>query len=180
MAIPFRDVTGQEDLGFAGYLRYTNESDGKGVRGALFCINARGEPIEFGFSRIDLPSSFLWRPGDARRHVVLSLSRSLLGACSKEPRLLLGLAEEVPPRVFTEDLELKIPFCRIATSNTVIQAPTEAPERLGEAAHLFWATETPALESPARTLLDALQSRDLLLEPFDRAAVGLEEAFREA
>ena len=29
----------------------------------------------------------------------------------------------------------------------------------------------------ARALVDALQSRDLLLEPFDRAAAGISEAY---
>src|SRR5437867_1711209 len=113
MSIPFRDLEDSEDLGLAGYLRFVDEPDSKGVRAALFCVNGLGEPIDFSFSRIDVAASFLWRAGDARRRAVSALSKSLFAASAKEPRVLLALADEVSPRVFTEDLDVHVPLCRI-------------------------------------------------------------------
>src|SRR6266581_2475393 len=108
MAVPFRDLTQDEGLGLAGYLRFVDEADGKGIRGALFLVTAKGEPMDFSFCRIDVPSSFLWRPGQARQHAVSALTKSLFVASPKEPTLLLALGEEVSPRLFTEDIEVLV------------------------------------------------------------------------
>lgn len=179
MAVPFRDLTEDQSFGFAAYLRFAEEVDGKGVRGALFFINAGGEPIDFSFCRIDVPSSFLWRSGQARQHAVGALIKSLFGASPREPALLLVLADEVSPRVFTEELEVLVPLCRVAGDGPNIQASGERLELLTDAIHLFWVGEEPGPQSAARRILDALQARNLLMEPFTRAAVGIEEAFSQ-
>src|SRR6266542_2301820 len=77
MAVPFRDLTEREELGLAGYLRFVDEPDARGIRAALFFVNGRGEPVEFSFSRIDVPASFLWRAGEARRQAITALAKSL-------------------------------------------------------------------------------------------------------
>jgi hypothetical protein len=177
MPIPFRDRTGHEELGLVGYLRFVDEPDSKGIRGALFCVNGRGEPIDFSFSRIDVGSSFLWRAGDARRHAVTELCKGLFTACTVRPELLLSLADEVPPRVFTEDLQVDLPLCRIATAGAITHSVEESKESLGEEIHLFWVGDPPAAESRGRKLLEALNARNLVIEPFERATAGLEEAF---
>src|SRR5215218_9578947 len=104
MAVPFRDLRQEDNTGLAGYLRFVGEENGRGIRAALFLVNARGKPIDFAFSRIDVPASFLWRAGEARRHAVASLAAILFQACPKAPALLLALADEVHPNLFTEDL----------------------------------------------------------------------------
>lgn len=179
MPVPFRDLRDDDNLGLAGYLRFISEEDGRGLRGALFLVNARGEPIDFAFSRIEVPSSFLWRPGEARRHAVASLASVLFEACPKPPCLLMALADEVHPRVFTEDIVVDVPLCRIAEGDTVRYAEDETVEDLSNTLHLFWLRQPPDEGTTARVILHALQSRQLAIEPFDRAAVGLEEAFRE-
>jgi hypothetical protein len=176
MTVPFRDRAEYEDFGLAGYLRFVEEPDSKGIRGALFCVNSRGEPIDFSFTRIDVGASFLWRLGDARRHAVTALCKALFAACPKEPALLLSLAEEVSPRVFTEDIEVGVPLCRVAEAGA-IHSTDESSEILAETVHLFWVSEPPAPGSQARGLLEALHSRQLSTEPFERATTGLEEAF---
>lgn len=177
MPVPFRDKAEYEDLGLAGYLKFEEEPDSKGLRGALFCVNGRGEPVDFSFSRIDVASSFLWRAGDARRHAVTELCKALFTACSVRPALLLSLAEEVPPPVFTADLDVDLPLCRIAESGAIARASEESQESLGEALHLFWVGQPPSPDSMGRKLLDALNGRQLVTEPFQRASIGLEEAF---
>lgn len=178
MPIPFRDHSDTEDLGLAGYLRFVDEDGGRGLRGALFLVNGRGEPADFCFSHVDIPASFLWRAGEARRHAVRVLCGALFGACTREPTLLLARVDEVPPLVFAEDLEVHIPIGRVSGATAApVQAAVEVSEELGEALHVFWMREPPGAESKARRLFDALSGRGLAAEPFERAAVGLEEAF---
>lgn len=177
MPIPFRDLTEEEENGFAGFLRFVEESDGKGIRGALFVISTRGEPVDFSFTRIDVHGGFLWRAGEARRQAVTALAKALFQAAPKAPTVMLALADEAPPRVFTEDLEVQIPLCRLVTSETTPQARSEEQERISESLDLFWVNGQPSPESLARRIIEALNSRQLLTEPFDRALIGLEEAF---
>ena len=177
MPVPFRDLTEGDDSGVAGYLRFIDESDGKGIRGALFIVSSRGEPLEFNFTRIDMHSSFLWRAGEARRQAVTSLTKALFQAATIVPTLILALADEVPPRVFTEDLEVGIPLGRVTTAEIAVRAASEEEERVSDSVDLFWVNGRPPPESPARSLLEALNERQLLIEPFDRASIGMKEAF---
>ncbi|MCI0563868.1 MAG: hypothetical protein MN733_35795 [Nitrososphaera sp.] len=177
MPIPFNDLADDSDLGLAGFLRFQEESDGKGIRAALFIITSRGAPIEFSFTRIGIAPSFLWREGDAARHAVTTLSKAMFEASSKKPSLILALAEEVAPQVFTEDLEVRVPICRVSSLSTTVHATAEIPEILTDTINLFWVGDRPAADSQCRQLLEALRVRKLLTEPFDRAAVGLQEAF---
>lgn len=177
MPIAFRDAADQEALGLAAYIRIIDAGE-RSLKAALFFVNARGEPVEFTFNAVEVPTHFLWRPGDARRSAVAALCRSLFQAATKTPALLLARAEEVPPRVFGEDLIVPLPLCRVARGDAV-QAATEIPEPLTEDTHLYWVGEAPAEGTAARHLLSALASKDLLLEPFDRAELGLTEAFAE-
>jgi hypothetical protein len=174
--IPFRDHSDVDELGLVGYLRFVDQGEGE-LQGALFLVNGRGEPVDFCFSRAEIPASFLWRPGEARRQAVRALCASLFTACPREPQLLLARAEEVPPLVFIEDLEVLLPLCRVADGTGALHAAAESAEELSDVLHVFWVATPPGPNSPARKLLDALLGRGLALEPFDRAATGLAEAF---
>ncbi len=165
MAVPFRDRSAEDDaLGLAGYLRFIDEPRLKGLRGCLFCVNVRGEPINFSFTRIDAAAPLLWRPGDARRRAVTGLAAALFAEGAKAPRLLLALASETPSSVFREDLDVAVPVCRIIR-----------PDDGG--VQMRWAGQPPAPDTAAQRLWTALDNRRLATEPFDRAARGLAEAF---
>ena len=179
MPVPFQDLRNEDDLGWAAYLRFVSEEDGRGIRGALFLVNARGEPVEFAFSRIDVPASFLWRSGEARRHAVASLAVALFQACPKTPTILLALSEEVSPRLFTEDLSLDVPLCRVAEGENTPYAFGECIESLPNALYLVWSGQPPTEGSTPRRLLEALLGRQLITEPFERTLHGIDEAFRE-
>jgi hypothetical protein len=160
-----------------GYLRFVEEDGGRGMRGALFLVNSRGEPMDFSFARVDVHASFLWRPGESRRQAVVALSRTLFTAATHVPHLLVALAEEVPAAVFIDDLAVSIPLCRLAGPTALAYASTESLEELPGAQHLFWVGPPPEAESNARGLLDALVARQGLVEPFERASLGLQEAY---
>jgi hypothetical protein len=179
MPVPFRDLRGDGELGLAGYLRFIEEEDGRGIRGALFLVNARGEPIDFSFSRTDVSAPFLWRSGTARRHAIAGLAAALFQGCPNTPKVLLALADEVHPRLFTEDLLAEVPLCRVAQHESDPASTGESIEMLSGTVHLFWLGRPPESESAARRLLDALVARQLTVEPFERAARGIEEAFSE-
>src|SRR5579871_2239560 len=138
MPVPFRDLAEQEDLGLAAYVKLVDEPNTRGIRAALFCITARGEPVDFTFTRIDLPSAVLWRAGEQRRQAVAALCKALFTAAARTPGLLLMLADEVPARVLIEHLEVRIPACRVARGSPQPPVAQEVHESLGDTLHLYW------------------------------------------
>jgi hypothetical protein len=183
MPIPYRDQDQLDEWGTAAFLRLAADSDRLGYRGALFQINARGEPVEFTYNHVETPNTFLWRPADVRRAALKTLTISLLAACPRVPRVIFGLASEVPNELFCQDIRVSPPVCRIASGLQATEySSLEAPETLDQAAalHLFWFPAPPAAESPERRLVQHLAEHGLLLEPFDRAATGLEEVYGHA
>ena len=175
MPVPFRDLGEETPFGVAGFLRFVDEPDGRGVRGAMFVMSARGEPLDFIFTRADVRSGVLWRAGDARRQTVLALAKVLFEAASRVPDVVLALAKETPPRVFTEDLIVQVPLCRVATGDPGPMALSETPEHISDSLTLIWVNPFPAPGDPGRETIELLDSRQLLLEPFERAMLGLEE-----
>lgn len=182
MPIPFRDADDVEALGAAGYLRIDASQDGRVYRGALFLVNSRGEPVEFVYNEVKTPTTFLWRQEDIRQHATRKLASSLLATCRKVPQFIVCLAEEVGHDLFCNEIHLSIPVGRIASvleptahSQSEVQADIEDPQPL----HLFWFPGKPADESPENRLLSRLVNRGLLLEPFDRALVGLAEVYAD-
>lgn len=181
MPIPYRDADEVEELGTAGYLKIVSSPGGSGYLGALFLINARGEPIEFTYNRIETPHTFLWRQADIRRHAERKLTASLLLVCPRTPRILLCLAEEVGSELFCQDIQLSIPVCRIAPAMRATAFSSQETQEAIEASepmHLFWFPSRPQDDSIELRLLHELTSRGLLLEPFKRASVGLGEVYR--
>ena len=179
MPIPFRDATELEELGAAAYLKI--EEQPAGYMGALFLVNARSEPLEFTYTRIETPNTFLWRPADIRRHATRKLIASLLSLCPQAPRLLLCLAEEVDSELFCHDIRVSIPVCRIAPKQAVVpytgqEARDEA--EADEPLHLFWFPDRPTEGSVEQRLIHQLSEYKLLLEPFNRAAAGIREVYK--
>lgn len=180
MPVPFRDADEVDALGTAGYLKIDTSADGNVFRGALFIINARGEPIEFIYNKIETPNTFLWRQDDIRRHAVRMLTTSLLAICPKIPYFILCLADEIYSELFCDEVRLSIPVCRVAPAMNA--APHSSLEALAtidgpEPAQLFWFPGKPAGGSVEHRLFDRLVTHGLLLEPFERALTGLREVY---
>ena len=180
MPVPFRDADEIDELGGAGYTKIHAPSAGGSLQGALFVVNARGEPLEFTYNRVETPNSFLWRGDDIRRHATRKLITSLLGTCTKAPRFLMCQADEVYWELFCNDIHLSIPVCRVAaamaaTSHSALEVRSglEGPEPM----HLFWFPGQPEDESVEHQLLQRLITHGLLLEPFQRALTGLREVY---
>jgi len=180
MPIPFRDADEIEELGTVGYLKIDSLDERRVFRGALFLVNARGEPLEFTYNQVETPSSFLWRQDDIWRHATRRLVTSLFDTCQKTPRFLMCMADEVDHTLFCNEIHMAIPICRVGSSlqsiphsNLEIEATVEEPEPL----HLFWFPEQPGSESLEHRLLNRLSSSGLLLEPFERALAGLREVY---
>jgi len=113
MPISFRDSDEIEELGVAGYLKIDSPGEGKSFRGALFLVNARGEPVEFSYNKIETPASFLWRQDDIQKHATRKLVTSLLDTCQKTPRFLICMAEEIGHELFCNEIHVEILVCRI-------------------------------------------------------------------
>lgn len=178
MPVPFEDLREGEPTGAVGFLRFVDEAGGKGIRGALFLTSGRGDPLDFCFTRIDVQYSFLWRRGDARRQAVASLVKVLFEAAARVPTLILGLADDIPSQLFTEDIQVQVPLCLITPAAAPAQAAATVAQSAAELV-LTWVTEQPGDESEAIRLLHGFMHRHDTFEPFERAAAGLEEAFND-
>ena len=178
MPIPFRDSGEEEHPGVAAYLRFIDEVGSKGIRGCLFTISSRGEPVEFSFTRVDVRPSVLWRAGQARSRAISSLAKALFESASHVPDLVLALASETPPEVFSEDLVVQVPVCRVATQDLGPAAPWEEVQHLSDSVSLIWVNGLDTAVSGPVKMVEILSARGLLLEPFDRAELGIEEAFQ--
>lgn len=180
MPIPFREAEGMDELGEAGFLKIDCCSGGTTYLGALLLINARGEPIEFTFSRVDVPHAALWRPSDARRFAARTLVISILPLCPRVPHVIFCLAEEMERELFSRDVQLSLPVCLVvpAGAPAMHNASTDPATPLTtRAASLSWIPDQPAEGSSAAQLLHELTSRSLVIEPFGRASRGLREVY---
>jgi hypothetical protein len=182
MPIPFSDIGNDDDeLGSAAFLKIERSPDNGCCLGALFVVSARGEPLEFGYNRVRIPEPYLWREADLRRHTQRRLTTSLLSVCSHLPRLLVCLASEVSPELFEQDLHMELLVARVDdTSGLSRRVDVETGEVLEDQdapAHVAWQPTPPPDGSVERRLFEYLAGHGLLLEPFERAAVGLLEVY---
>jgi hypothetical protein len=180
MPIPFRDTDDIAELGAAGFLTIRPLRSSDGYEGALFVINARGEPLEFTYNRVQTPHPFLWRKEGIRRHAHRRLTASLLSTCPAVPKIILCRAEDVGSELFCQDIEVSMPVCRIAPETAVVSvAVAEVQEAAGEkdSVNLFWFPRPPDDSAVERRLVQELSRRGLLTEPFERANKGLDEVY---
>ncbi|MBI3966629.1 MAG: hypothetical protein HY329_13425 [Chloroflexi bacterium] len=180
MPIPFRDADDLDELGAAAFLRLRPAASGTAYVGALFIVNARGEPLEFAYNRVDLPQTFLWRAADLHDHAQRKLCASLFGICARVPRLLFCLAAEVGSDLFSRELRVSVPVGRISEPiRATAYAAEETVEVLEqpEPLHLFWYPGPPTADSIERRLFDRLVARGLLFEPIERTEIGLGEVY---
>jgi hypothetical protein len=185
--IPFHDAEDIAELGAAAFLHVEQPSPGSPERfGALFFINARGEPLEFVYNRIELMSDILWRPTDRSRAALRRLVATLFHEATLIPTLLLCRADAIDPHLFgpAGQITLEIPVGRIATAAEAIgysgaekeeMVATEDSQGQAQEAHVFWTPGPP--DGVAADLFARLAGRGLLLEPFERAAKGLREVY---
>lgn len=180
MSIPYRDAAELDDLGIAGYLTIRPAQERSGYLAALFLINARGEPLEFTYNRIEMPHTFLWRQADIQRYALKKLTISLLSLCPKTPRLMFCRAEEVSSELFCQEIQLAIPVCRIASAiKPFPYAANETQDRVEaeKPLNLFWYPEKPLDDALEGRLLRKLLEQGLLTEPFERALIGIREVY---
>jgi hypothetical protein len=187
LPIPFHDTEEIETLGAVAFLHIEQPAPGSPERyGALLFINARGEPLEFVYNRLELMSDLLWRPLDRARSAVRRLALTLFQAAKLNPALLLCRADAVDPHLFgpAGQVALEIPVGRVATAAEVVgyagseqRETVETADSEGEIheVHLFWTPGPPA--GAAADLFVRLAERGLLLEPFERAGEGLRAVF---
>ncbi len=188
MPIQFHDAEEITELGTAAFLHIAPSTRDAEWLGALLFINARGEPLEFAYNRVELMQSVLWRTRDQQQAATRRLALSLFEAVTLTPSLLLCRAENIGPHLFgvAGGLALCLPVLRLASAGELVgylgseaQAVAETIDENGECqeTHLFWTPAPPS--GAAATLFEKLLARNLLLEPFTRADKGLREVYGE-
>lgn len=177
MPIQFDCAKNGETPGVIGFLRLLNEGQGKGIRAALFATSALQFPLEFCFTRVGVADSVLWEEGQAHRTAVVALIRELFRSINRTPDVVLGLVDEIPPLVFSGEINVDIPVCRVSTDPAPRRGASEEIEQLGPTLFLVWSTPPPPGDTIARRLLKELAERTDPLEPFKRVAAGIAEAY---
>jgi hypothetical protein len=177
MRVRYRDQDELDDLGCAAFLRVGRIADRSGYVGGLLTVNARGEPLEFTYNRVETPQSTLWRAHDLRRAAVKQLAVSLLETVSTPPAVVICLALTSMADLFLYDIELGSPIC-------LVPGPPEPEDAEDSAAglaggELRWLPEEPLHAAVPRRLVAELERRGLLLEPFERTGAGLREVYAE-
>lgn len=180
MPVSFRDAQDIDELGTAAYLRIEREPGGGGSRGALFIINARGEPLQFTYARANCEYSALWGRRDIERHAARKLAETLFASCPQAPRILLYFGEEVPRAVFDEDLAVSVAICHVSTDaesarKRIVESVTAGIST--DAFNVSWLPARPAAGSAEMRLFAELARRDLVLDGFERATRGLREVY---
>ena len=178
MPIPFDNPRNGDTPGAVGFLRLIDEEHESGTRAALFVASALEIPLEFCFTRVDIDESALWDEGQARRVAAASLIQTLFRAANRTPDVILGLADEIPPLVFSEDITISIPVCRVSTDPAPRRGVSEEIEQAGSSLFLIWSSPKPAEDSVPRRLLKALAKRPSPMDVFDRVADGIAEAYQ--
>lgn len=161
MGIPFRDHDDINALGFAGYLKLLR--DGDEYSGAIFIVNARGEPVHFVCNQVRVISRFMWREEDLSLCASRRLLQSLFSVCPVTPILILCQASETSEQLLEYEIHGAPLVGCIATSERI---------------EVTWYPQAPASGTPAFTLWELLSTRCLLHEPFTRAAKGMAEILR--
>lgn len=178
MPVPFQDRIDSEPPAVAAYLRFIDADDDRSIRGALFVANHGGDPLEFCFTRVEVGTGTFWRRDLAYRKAVALLVKALFEAANHAPDLVLALAEEIPHDILADDLEVQVPVCLVGDPGGEGALLDDSVYRTASTA-LQWINGEPAEDTPLSALVELLKARNLLLDPFRRAARGLEEAFAD-
>ena len=156
-----------------GWLRFVE--DAGGIRAALFITSGEGEPVDFCFTRKNIPQSNRYG-ADALVDAIVHLVKKILPVDSS-PALLLGLADEMPQGTYSEASPIPIPLCLISASP---DSTDVSPQRAGNGRlPLLWQGEPPPTGSEAQRILDDTMALEDPLKPFRRADKALSEAFND-
>lgn len=164
MPIPFRDADEVATLGAAGFLRLLRAEDGGALAGALLLVDARAEPLELVHHWIALPGGALWSENQQWRHGARRIIIELFSAAGQTPLILLALRDEMPLGLLGPELTVPLPVALVDSS-----AGRSAADRIA------WVDGPPAALSPAGRLFEQLTTREMLIEPFGRAARVLQD-----
>ncbi len=178
MPIPFHDTESIDELGAAAFMRLERVvGDPDQWFGALFFVNARGEPLEFVCNRLALLPSTLWREGDTEQAAVRRLVSGLFSTAVLTPRLLFLPTSPLLDPLFGEEnpFRVDVPDIRVALPERAFDgAPIYASRPM---VTVIWGSKIP--DGAARRLYELLTTRNLVLEPFERALTGLSEVYPE-
>jgi hypothetical protein len=178
MPIPFHDAESIDELGSAAYLRLFCISDEpQHWAGCLFLINARGEPLEFVFNRVELLPTILWGAGSARSAATRRLIGTLFDAVELTPALIFVSECDATDEVFGANRSVlpDVPDIRVTVPHASVNGGSDDTD--ARTVTVIWGSRHP--NANASRLYDIIVERGLLFEPFARALLGLREVYPE-
>lgn len=161
------DVPAHADV--IAWLRVITEP-GSGVRAALFETTIEGDPLGFCFTGVGEFHRSVHH-GTASPEAVSSSLKVLLRTAATSPTLLLGHAAELATALGDSAAPVRVPFCLLGSTGH-----RRAVDAAADPA-ATWLGRPPAANSDATRLLETILASPDPLEPFERAAKALREAF---
>lgn len=168
--------TESTNVGGAAWLKFSLEHDSRFMRAAWYQVTENVELQAFSFSGATCPGYQTPR-GEVSSGFLRNLTNSLLSFVQEKPILLLGLTDEIPPGLFADGLGSGIVCCRVSQKAESIQTGGDQTVKGSNGIRLLWETETPGQDSEVQYLLNVIQAKMDLYDPFSRAEVALQEAF---
>ncbi|MBM3456933.1 MAG: hypothetical protein FJX77_00140 [Armatimonadetes bacterium] len=168
MPVPYHRPPPAAQEGCAAFLDVAYARAQHTLIGAILVVDARGEPLEFVYTRAEAPTGFMWSETQTRSVGVAAVARALFEACQREPDLLLCLPQLGSVEYCKRELAPAIPFVQVTPA-----------EEGGATGALTWIGNPPDPRMRATGLLQSLTDRGFLVEPFQRLRAGLEEVYPE-
>lgn len=168
MPVPYRKSPPVLSTRCAGFLDVVWLPSSRTFYGALFLIDARGQPVEFVHSHLSAPAGFLWPEDQVRSAGVASLCHALFEACKREPELLVCRPTLGSAAYCRAEIAPQVPFAMV--SPAVSDGPPE----------WSWINDPPPPSMPAASLAEEIKRRGFAVEPFSRIRDGLRECYPDA
>jgi hypothetical protein len=162
MTITESPGSGDNFLPLAAYLRIVSSKDQTCFRGALFLIDAFGEPRAFAHNQIKITYPFLWLKDDLLKRAYRTLVSSILHHCTVRFEALFYLDAEIPENHVSGISGYNFSLGAVSADSKI-----------------RWIQNTPEGGSETELFARKLSSAGLLMEPFERAEIGLVEIYGE-
>lgn len=169
--LPAPDAGAQLPRLVIGWLRFVEAWNRQDIHAGLFETSVLSELLGFSFAGGDFRRS----PAECE---LPSLAQALCRSCNASPILLVGLMKDLPFQTF-RCLNFSVPLCCICKTSEEYKETAAVMLGTGTACRVLWANGPFGPQSVASEAPDHIMQLENPLEPFDRAAKGLAEAFAD-
>lgn len=164
-----------------GFFRVRPSTTGHEHYGALFIVNGALEPVELCVTMVDTKHLSLWGTTDHNERICAALLRDAIRTVQTRPDVVIVHGDEVPQGALDTAVPAGMDACRTAPGGVAVEpgSGTAVDESLlPYGITLAWHRRVPPADSLPATIVRSHAVSGALHEPFERAWLGLNEAFQ--